>query len=452
MVADFIALDRNSKTPVWEHIYRSFIDASDSGALAPGARLPSVRALAAALSVSRSPVENAYARLVVEGRVESVPKSGCFAARRAAKVEPGRVSAESERGKPLFDFRHGTIDPDAADAEAWGRCVRSALKRRNEIISRGDPLGEPELRRAISAYAYRARGVKASAENITVSSGTQQLLFLLCRALGAPGRAVVAEPGFEQGERILRDCGWEVSRASGVDAAAASESRLFVEIASKRPALSFAASNARRRELASWARGGRLLVEDDYNGELRYRARPMPAAQALSPENSVYIGSFSQILLPSVRIAYLAMPSAVAERCAEAAKLYDPTAGKAEQLALAEYIASGGLERHLRRCRKIYLGKSRLLVSELRAAFGNIDFRILESYTSVVISCAAPGDAAALALEKGVAVEAWEDSVALSFSGVPSREIPMAVAALREAWCLPELFARSASPAGRAGI
>ncbi|WP_303147684.1 PLP-dependent aminotransferase family protein [uncultured Cloacibacillus sp.] len=440
MVADFIELDKNSKTPVWEQIYRALADAADSGALAAGARLPSVRELAAELRVSRSPVENAYARLTVEGKIESVPKSGCFVARGGPAAGNLRARRETEEAPPRFDFRSGSIDAEAADAEAWGRCVRAALKRRGEIITRGDPRGEPELRRALAAYAYRARGVRSEAENVVVASGTQQLLFLLCRALGEPGRAAVASPGFEQGERILRDCGWSVTRAESPEAAECGGAELFLEISSKRPAESFARADARRKALASWAREGRLLVEDDYNGELRWRARPIPAAQALAPDNAVYIGSFSQMLLPSVRIAYMALPARIAERCAAAARLYDPTAGKAEQLALAEYIVSGGLERHLRRCRKIYLRKNRLLAAELRAAFGEMAFTILESYTAAVIPCAAPEAAARLAAEAGAAVERWEGGVALFFAGIPSDDIPAAVSALRGAWLGSALF------------
>lgn len=440
MVADFIELDKNSRTPVWEQIYRALAEAAESGALAAGARLPSVRELASALRVSRSPVENAYARLIVEGRAESVPKSGCFVARGARAAEKTRERRETEEDPPRFDFRHGSIDAEAADVEAWGRCVRAALKRRSEIVSSGDPRGEPELRRALAAYAYRARGVKSDAENIAVASGTQQLLFLLCRALGAPGRAAVASPGFEQGERILRDCRWSVMRAESLEAAECGGADLFLEISSKRPAESFARADTRRKALASWAREGRLLVEDDYNGELRWRARPIPAAQALAPENAVYIGSFSQMLLPSVRIAYMAVPGRVAGRCAAAAGLYDPTAGKAEQLALAEYIVSGGLERHLRRCRKIYLRKSRMLAAELRAAFGEMDFTILESYTAAVIPCAAPETAARLAAEAGAAVELWDGAVALFFAGIPSDDVPAAVSALRGAWRDAALF------------
>lgn len=436
MVTDFIELDRDSKEPLWKQIYSSLASAVESGAIERGARLPSLRELASALSVSRSPVENAYARLAVEGYAESVPKSGCFAAGAPLRTDEGRPPGHERESRPLFDLRRGTIDAEAADDLSWGRCVRAALKRRGEIISRGDPRGEPELRRALAAYAYRARGVKSAAENIVVASGTQQLLFLLCRALGHAGPAAVSEPGFEEGERILRDCGWSVARAESPEETGAA---LFLEISSKRPAASFTRADARRKALASWARKGGLLVEDDYNGELRWRARPIPAAQALEPEHSVYIGSFSQMLLPSVRIAYMALPRAVAERCAAAAALYDPTAGKAEQLALAGYITSGALERHLRRCRKIYQKKSRLLSAALRGELG-VDFQILESYTAALIPCRLPGEAARLALARGVAVEEWSGAVALFFSGIPAGDIESAVSLLRGAWRGSPLF------------
>ncbi|MFR5880166.1 MAG: hypothetical protein ACLUEQ_04805 [Cloacibacillus evryensis] len=118
----------------------------------------------------------------------------------------------------------------------------------------------------------------------------------------------------------------------------------------KAPAEHSAQRTRRRGALAEWAReNDRLIVEDDYNGELRYLARPIPAMQPLAPENVVYIGSFSQLLLPSVRVAYMALPARLAESCAAAAGFYDPTSSKIEQLALAEYIREGHLERHLRR-------------------------------------------------------------------------------------------------------
>ena len=250
---------------------------------------------------------------------------------------------------------------------------------------------------------------------------------------------MLESPGFEQGERVLRDYGWEVSVVpeSPETVSRLDEADIFVEIASKRPLSTLAQRTRRRGALAEWAReSGRLIVEDDYNGELRYLARPLPAMQPLAPENVVYIGSFSQLLLPSVRVAYMALPARLAESCAAAAGFYDPTSSKIEQLALAEYIREGHLERHLRRCRKTYLRKSRLLSEALGSAFGAaFEWRLLETSTSFTLPLG--GNAEKMrqaALMEGVKVDAGRDNILLSFAGIPEEDINGAAAALKRAW------------------
>ena len=295
MIFDFIHIENGSDTALWRQIYEQFAAAVDGGRIAPLTRLPSIRELAAGLSVSRSPVENAYERLHLDGYIVSRPKSGCFTAPRRSGGGARRGVKAASITEARYDLSSGRIDAKNTDISAWRRCLRSALKREDEITSRGDPCGEPELRRQLAAYAYRARGVKCGAGEIITASGTQQLLSLLCRALGGGGRAVLESPGFEQGERVLRDYGWEVSVVpeSPETVSRLYDADIFVEIASKRPLSTLAQRTRRRGALAEWAReNGRLIVEDDYNGELRYLARPIPAMQPLAPENVVYIGSF----------------------------------------------------------------------------------------------------------------------------------------------------------------
>lgn len=439
MIFDFIHIENGSDTALWRQIYEQFAAAVDGGRIAPLTRLPSIRELAAGLSVSRSPVENAYERLHLDGYIVSRPKSGCFTAPRRSGGGARRGVKAASITEARYDLSSGRIDAKNTDISAWRRCLRSALKREDEITSRGDPCGEPELRRQLAAYAYRARGVKCGAGEIITASGTQQLLSLLCRALGGGGRAVLESPGFEQGERVLRDYGWEVSVVpeSPETVSRLYEADIFVEIASKRPLSTLAQRTRRRGALAEWAReNGRLIVEDDYNGELRYLARPIPAMQPLAPENVVYIGSFSQLLLPSVRVAYMALPARLAESCAAAAGFYDPTSSKIEQLALAEYIREGHLERHLRRCRKTYLRKSRLLSEALGSAFGAaFEWRLLETSTSFTLPLG--GNAEKMrqaALMEGVKVDAGRDNILLSFAGIPEEDINGAAAALKRAW------------------
>ena len=419
MIFDFIRIENGSDTALWRQIYEQFAAAVDGGRIAPLTRLPSIRELAAGLSVSRSPVENAYERLHLDGYIVSRPKSGCFTAPRRSGGGARRGVKAAGITEARYDLSSGRIDAKNTDISAWRRCLRSALKREDEITSRGDPCGEPELRRQLS--------------------GTQQLLSLLCRALGGGGRAVLESPGFEQGERVLRDYGWEVSVVpeSPETVSRLDDADIFVEIASKRPLSTLAQRTRRRGALAEWAReNGRLIVEDDYNGELRYLARPIPAMQPLAPENVVYIGSFSQLLLPSVRVAYMALPARLAESCAAAAGFYDPTSSKIEQLALAEYIREGHLERHLRRCRKTYLRKSRLLSEALGSAFGAaFEWRLLETSTSFTLPlCGKAGKMRQAALMEGVKVDAGRDNILLSFAGIPEEDINGAAAALKRAW------------------
>ena len=439
MIFDFIRVGRGGGA-LWRQIYEQLAAAADGGMIAPVTRLPSIRELAEGLSVSRSPVENAYARLQLDGYIISRPKSGFFIApRRAGNGARSGVPPRGAAPPARYDLSAGRIDATCADISAWRRCLRAALKREDEITSRGDPRGEAELRVQLAAYAYRARGVKCRAEDIVTSSGTQQLLSLLCRALGKKGRAVLESPGFEQGERVLRDYGWDVSivEESAETAERLAGADVFMEIASKRPRRSFAQRTRRRGALAEWAREkGRFIIEDDYNGELCYLARPIPAMQPLAPDNVVYIGSFSQLLLPSVRVAYMALPARLAESCAAAARFYDPTSSKIEQLSLAGYIRDGYLERHLRRCRKAYLRKSRLFAEALDRAFGDFPARRLLE-TSTCFALAAGSGAERMreaALREGVKVDLEGNDILLSFAGIAEEDIGGAAAALRRAW------------------
>lgn len=450
MIFDFIRIDASRGVALWRQIYDELAAWIEGGAALAGTRLPSIREMAGGLGVSRSPVENAYAQLLIEGYIESRPKSGYFTARRS-KREGGKQSAISGGGSKNIrcDFRAGRVDPALADIELWSKCLRAALKERGEIISRGEPCGEEALRRELSSYVYKARGVACSWKNIIVGSGTQELLSLLLRAIGGAGTAVIERPGFEQAERVLADNGWQVTTAAGESALkeALAEARLYMEISSKRAPSPLGETAARRAMLCSWARGtARLIVEDDYNGELRYCNRPMPAMQPLAPENIVYIGSFSQLLLPSVRIAYMALPQTLSADCAAKAELYDQTASKVEQLALAAYIKEGHLERHLRRSRKAYLRKSRLMAAALEKYFGaRASFRLLETATSFALRLK---EQARVLRERadaaGIAVDWQPDGASgellLFFAATPEDKIDESVRALCAAFDIPSQF------------
>ena len=451
MLDNFVNIDRESGTAVWKQIYDSMRAALCGGAIAEGSRLPSIRDLSAELSVSRSPVENAYMRLLAEGFIESRPKSGFFVSPFFQRQDDAGVTFAAE-GTPqvIYDFRSGNIDSGTADIEMWRRHLRMALNMQTEIVSRGDPQGEPQLRRALVEYCLTARGVKASWDRVVISSGTQQLLTSLCRILGREGSIAIEDPGFAQGEQIFADFGWQVRKHAAWETFTNeiplfADCALFADITSNMPQTSLSELSRRRGALLSWARGSNgFILEDDYNGELRYLSRPLPSLQGMAPERVIYLGSFSRLLLPSVRMAYMVLPGPLAAQAREKIRFYDQTASKVEQLALAEYIRGRYLERHLRRSRKIYQMKAKELLAALAAVFGEkAAVSLYETSISVKVSLksvlsAAEAEMAATAY--GAAAERIQDdgdgkiSVSLSFAGIPREKIRPGVETFKRAW------------------
>ncbi len=451
MICDFISIESDSGIPMWKQIYEGVAEAIERGVISASDRLPSVRELSGSLGVSRAPVENAYIHLQLDGRIESRPKSGYFALRRSAEAVQEDVREPAARQSVRYDLCGNGIDPDTADIPVWRKHLRAALNMHEKIISAGDPQGERELRDALVRYCFDARKVKASSDRIVIASGTQHLLTELCRMAGNAGTVAAEWPGYAQGERIFRDFGWRVEyigNAGGMPGARLREGNydLFADITSNRPRMSLSQISRRRKELLGWAGYcDSYILEDDYNGELRYFSRSVPSLQGASPERVIYIGSFSRILLPSVRIAYMVIPSSLAERAGIKASLYDQTSSKIEQLALAGYINGGHLERHIRRSRKTYQIKSGEMLRAVGEVFGKkVSYELLETSLCVAVtfkSGSAPEELSAAALSAGVALDqifrSDEDGLItanLSFSSIPCGSIRPAVQMLCSAW------------------
>ena len=455
MAYDYLQLDRNAAVPLYRQLYLGIRRAAESGGLREGSRMPSVRRLAADLSLSCTTVEAAYQQLCVEGYLRVEPQRGYFA--RGALCGAGETASRSAalpalpraQERPVkYDFGSDRVAIGDTDIKIWRRNVREALNRQNVLVSYGDPQGEPALREALSAYSFRVRGVAARPEQIVIGAGTQPLLSLLCGLLGGERVAVaMEEPGFPQAEQVFSDFGLPVRILPGdadgirMDALEQSGARLAYVSPSNRVRTGSCIPMSRRTELLGWAaRTGGILIEDDYNGELRYRARPVPAMQGIAGGRGVvYLGSFSKLLLPSVRIGYLALTPELLARYLPRAAVSNQTASKVEQLALAEYIRSGRMEKHLRRLRKLYGEKSESLLRALRGAFGGrAEILLQETPLTVLVSFPGQNDAAALcrrALAHGVRVRPADGGrVRLGFAGIPLGEIGAAVACLKDAW------------------
>ena len=445
MLLDFIELEKGTGEAMYLTLSRKIQEAAEKGLIKSGERLPSIREAAAQLRVSRTTVENAYVRLCIEGWAESLPQRGYFL-QNIKKAPAPHPEAKTPAQKIRYDFSARSIDMRAADANLWKKTVREVLRNTEELISYGDPQGEQRLRTALADYAYKARGVQCTAEHIVIGAGVGPLLNILCGLIGRQITAGFEGTLFSQADRIFRDYGISTQtlpsdrfgaeitplRRSGV-------SLLFL-LPSSLPRISATGLSARRNQLAAWVREdpARLIVEDDYNGELRYYARSVTAFQPKAPEQTVYIGSFSKLLLPSVRIAYMILPESLRRLFEERKRWYNSTCGKVEQLALTAYIETGALEKHLRRLRKLYASKSRRFCEEIRLFFPDAGLTLYESSLAVGVTlplAVKTEELCRAAAARGIRILPGKSDgeMRLCFSGMTENEFAPALSALREA-------------------
>jgi GntR family transcriptional regulator/MocR family aminotransferase len=354
-------------------IERALRRAICQGTLPLGAPLPSSRALAQDLGVSRGTVVEAYGQLTAEGYLTSRHGSGtvvAWAGRPAARVASPPLTPDPIR----FSFRSGSPDVSSFPRAAWTQALRAALARAPDLaLDYGDARGRPELRAALSDYLARARGVATSEEDLVVTNGFGQALWLLARVLRASGARQVAveDPGSREARDALEDAGvrWRPLPVDGeglrVDLLEPRDRAVVLTPAHQYP-LGVTLSPARRAAVVAWARAhDGLVVEDDYDGEFRYDRQPVGALQALDPSRVVYAGTASKALAPGVRLGWMALPRPLVEEVARAKRRLDGQAPVAEQLALAELIRSGVFERHLRRMRREYRRRRDLLLAAL---------------------------------------------------------------------------------------
>ena len=349
-------------------------DAVREGRLGPGLRLPSSRALAADLGIARNTVAEAYGQLVAEGWLIAHQGSGTRVANRPPTSEAPPVPASQPR-PPRYDLRPGSPDSAAFPRAAWLSAARRALGAAPaHALGYSDPRGLPQLRQALADYLARARGVHASAERIVICAGFTQALGLLCRVLRAQGATTLAIEayGVQDHRRIVADSGLRVSLLpvdrGGAELAALRGADAAVLTAAHQFPLGVALAPPRRAQAVQWAsRTGGIVIEDDYDGEFRYDRQPVGAMQALAPEHVIYAGTASKSLAPGLRLGWLVLPGSLIEPVAEAQALAVRNLSAIEQLTLAELIASGAYDRHIRRSRLSYRRRrDRLLTAVAR--------------------------------------------------------------------------------------
>lgn len=395
--------------PLGRQVYLALRESILSGELKEGIRLPSTRALAEDLGVSRTVTQFAYEQLMAEGYLVGRVGSGTRVTGEAARLatsppalatrEPapphlsragGRVleraaslfsTAATRRRRLRYDFRPGL--PPLADFphEAWRRLLGRQV-RRIDLPSHdyGPAAGSPALREALADYLRRVRALGCSPEQIVIVNGSQQGIDLAVRLLVDPGDAVVMEePGYEGARNVFALAGVRMIDGSvdgeGLDIATVSEedTRLAYVTPSHQFPTGAVMTMARRAALLDWAeRRDAWILEDDYDGEFRFGGKPLAPLQAIDRGGRVvYLGTFSKVMFPSLRVGYLVLPPSLVRVFTRAKPLLDGGASMLVQEALAEFVSGGGFELYVRRLRTRMAERRAALLEALAEGFGD---------------------------------------------------------------------------------
>lgn len=384
-------LNESSGTPLYLQLYQSIRSAILAGEIRAGERLPSLRSLSKSLRLSITTVAQAYSQLAVEGYIQSRPQSGYYAC-AISSPEPGSQSAESvtdpghrEEGisSALSRAQLPTYyDPACFDFVKWKKCMNRVLTEYSGFLySEGDPQGEAPLRFEISRYVYQARGVRCQPEQIVIGAGTQQLTSLLCVILLTMGIDYVSfeEPGYLPVRNIFRDRGFKMTTVP-VQKDGIQIERLPANIRSTAyvsPSNQFPTGSvmpvARCYQLLEWAqKNDSIIIEDDYNSELRYFGRAVPSLQGLDPDQRVvYLGSFSSTLFSAIKISYMILPRPMLRIFEKQLSSYTQTCSKTEQLTLALYMEKGLYQSNIKKLRNLYAQKIQVATAALKRFCGD---------------------------------------------------------------------------------
>ncbi len=386
---------RGQGDSVYLQLYRRYREAIATGKLKPGDRVPSVRSLASELNLARGTVEMAYEMLASEGYFVARGAAGTIVSPRLANLpDPGKTKASAQPARQsslapqdvpgeVLPFQLGLPALDAFPRKAWARLAgRNVRTLETLAMTSPDPAGYAPLRLAIATYLGISRGITCSPDQVFVTAGYWGALELVCRALLQPADlGWYEDPGYILARRYLERAGMRLEPVPvdeegldvGMGQRRAPHARFAVVTPTHQSPMAVALSLPRRLELLEWAKRSQAwIIEDDYDSEFRYHGRPLPALKSLDRnERVLYTGTFSKVLFPGLRLAYLVVPQSQMSKFRDTVCHLPGPGSILLQSMVADFMDQGHFARHLRKMRGLYAARRGYLVDALTQTMGD---------------------------------------------------------------------------------
>ena len=457
------ALDKASDKPLYMQLANYMKQEILSGRIKANEKLPSKRYLADYLGLSVNTVLAAYDQLNAEGFVVSKLRQGLYVTALEDDINTDqtmpqtlKVKKQQEQNQIKIDFNSGHVDLTHFPYATWRKLtIQSLYEDQGQLFYNGNPQGELLLREQIAKYLFASRGVKCSPNQIIIGAGTQMLIGLLCMLIGKDRTFALEDPGFHRTRTVLQDFGVHTIPIpldeEGINLQQlknSNASAVYVTPSHQFP-YGMIMPILRRMELLKWAEEHNgYIIEDDYDGEYRYKGKPIPSLQGLDTKgNVIYLGTFSKSLIPSIRISYMVLPPRLQSKYQEHFTIYKQTASRLHQHTLYRFMQEGHWQSHLNKMRTLYRKKHGFLISAIKKYLGNnVNVVGANSGLHIVLDVKkrmGEDELIGLAMNAGVKVYPlsiyYHDSrvvskVLLGFGGLTESEIDTGIHLLKEAW------------------
>ncbi len=461
------ALEYRSEQPLYIQLAIYIKQEILSGRIKPREKLPSKRNLSNYLGVSGNTIQSAYDQLCAEGYVESKPRKGLFVTtfeddltsnqkypyKAATNFEPVQANVK-------IDFNSGKVDLEHFPYATWRKLtIQSLYQDHGALFYTGHPQGELLLREQIAKHLFSSRGVRCTANQIIIGAGSQVLMGLLCLLIGKEPIYALENPGFHRTRITIQDLGIQTipipldPAGINIKQLKNSEASVVYVTPSHQFPYGMIMPIPRRMELLKWAEDQNgYIIEDDYDGEYRYKGKPIPSLQGLDTKGKVvYLGTFSKSLIPSIRISYMVLPSTLVTKYHEHFTVYKQSVSRLHQDTLYRFMNDGHWQSHLNKMRTLYRKKHATLLSAIQNYLGDkVDVIGENSGLHIVLEVKnnmKEDQLISMAMSVGVKVyplsiyyqgfkEDLGSSVLLGFGGLSESEIDTGIQLLKEAWIL----------------